>query len=497
MARISSIPQEKATDSDDGQAWEDLPEYELICRSRPPSTTPSSSFRSTPSTGRIRRGATRSRTARKVPSPRKGDFRSSGRVPRERSPSIELLPPTPPEPISTRGPRGPEPCEILASSLGHVVCYVADVLFTVVRMMKTPICIVLVALACAYALAFASEAIRSALAPLCSFPLVSLACPVSQPSGPPRPPNPDRTPRWADFPSLLNVERKSFEALLDEAVEGPGLALEIKKAEMATSDLATLVRVSKLNSRDILADSLGEFVKDARKVGRGLTRFSSRVGGAVDNIIAVNDYALHAIESANSKPSALSLSRLWPFSPSEAATKQEVTRTFTEAMNTLSANMQRLVLEAEVSISDLNKLEEHLKSIHEVASREDSSISTARAELLAQLWTILGGNRDQLSGMDEHLALLKGVSGYRDRALAHVVAALHMLETMAEDMEELRERVAAPELVGDAIPIDVHMKSLRSGLERLKTRRTGAKELEEQFVKQVLGSGDGVKVSLD
>jgi hypothetical protein len=164
-------------------------------------------------------------------------------------------------------------------------------------------------------------------------------------------------------------------------------------------------------------------------------------------------------------------------------------------VNALSANMRRLVLEAEVSISDLNKLEEHLKSIHEVVSREDSSLSTAKTELLAQLWTILGGNQDQLKGMDEHLALLRGVSGYRDRALAHVVAALHMLETMAEDMEELRERVAAPELVGDAIPIDVHMKSLRSGLERLKGRRTGAKQLEEQIVNRILGSVEGVKVT--
>jgi hypothetical protein len=163
-------------------------------------------------------------------------------------------------------------------------------------------------------------------------------------------------------------------------------------------------------------------------------------------------------------------------------------------MNTLSANMRRLVLEAEVSISDLNKLEEHLKFIHALVSREDSSVSAARNELLAQLWTIIGGNRDELKGIDEHLALLKGVSGYRDRALAHVVAALQMLERMADDMEELRERVAAPELVGDAIPIEVHMKSLKSGLERLKERRTGAKQLEEQIVNRILGSVHGVKV---
>ena len=137
----------------------------------------------------------------------------------------------------------------------------------------------------------------------------------------------------------------------------------------------------------------------------------------------------------------------------------------------LSANMQRLVLEAEASISDLNKLEKHLKSIHKIVTREGLSISSAKSELLAQLWTILGGNRDQLRGMDEKLALLKGVGGYRNRALAHVVAALQMLESMAEDLDELRERVTAPELVGDAIPIDVHMKSLRGGLERLNARR--------------------------
>ena len=83
----------------------------------------------------------------------------------------------------------------------------------------------------------------------------------------------------------MNVESKTLESLLDETLEGPGLGLEIKKAEMATSDLVTLVRVSKLNSREVIADFLSKFVKDARKVSRGLTRFSSRVGGAVDKCV--------------------------------------------------------------------------------------------------------------------------------------------------------------------------------------------------------------------
>ncbi|KAI9509813.1 hypothetical protein F5148DRAFT_977694 [Russula earlei] len=397
---------------------------------------------------------------------------------------------SPREPVGTTSPKV---VNMLRTSLIHVMYYIAEVSGTVVRMTKFPISITLAALVCAYGLAIMSGAIGSALRPMCSIPVVSLLCPAS--SGPPSPPTPGRTPQWADFPSLLNVERKSFESLLDEAVVGPGLAIEIKKAEMATSDLVTVVRVSKLNSREILADSLSEFVKDARKVGRGLTRFSSKVGGAIDNIIAVNDYALQCIEAANSKSSGLSLRRIW--GRRSKVDKRAVTQAFTEAMDTLSANMQRLILEAQVSNSDLDKLEEHLNSIYDVVSREDSSIATAKEELLAQLWTKLGFNHHELKGMDNRLALLRGIDEYRKRARAHVKAALHTLETMEGDMEDLRERVTAPQLVGDAIPLDVHMKSLRSGIERLKGRRTGAKRLEEEIINRIMGSvdSDGVKVT--
>ena len=179
----------------------------------------------------------------------------------------------------------PRISNVLASSLIPVICYITEVLVTVVRIMKLPFSMALVILACAYILSIMSNAVASALAPICSTPIISLLCITSKPREVPRPPNPDRTPQWADFPSLLNVESKTLESLLDEMVEGPGLALQIKKAEMATSDLATLVRVSDLKSREFLADTLSEFVKDARKVGRGLTRFSSKVGGTVDSYV--------------------------------------------------------------------------------------------------------------------------------------------------------------------------------------------------------------------
>ncbi|KAH8987062.1 hypothetical protein EDB86DRAFT_2951582 [Lactarius hatsudake] len=327
-----------------------------------------------------------------VSSPRhyvRGDSRIRAR-PRARARSFTAGPPPQPAAI-------PGPC--LGTQALDTLRYISDILGTVLRTLKTPIFFVLVIFACTYAISIASGATSTALAPICSIPIVSLVCPTFQPY-PTSPSN--HVPRRADVPRLLDVESKILESLVDETAEDSELALEIKKAEIATSDLVTLVRVSNLNGRDILVDSLSGFVKDARRVGRGLTRFSSRVD-AVDNIIAMDDHTLRVIEAAGSEDvisyAMFIKNSFSPFSLNtfRSATREVGVRTFVEVMDTLSVHMQRLVLKAEVSISDLNKLEEHLTSIHEIVSREDRSISVARGEHLAQLSTVLGDNREELN----------------------------------------------------------------------------------------------------
>ena len=261
---------------EDDNSWEDISDDELRRHSEPPSTTPTNSFRS----------ATRSSARRKpakATSPRRSTHvdQRSLRAPRESTPGPPPPSPPPPPPAGVVGPGllGALP------SIADVLHYISDILGTMFRVLKTPISLVLATIACIYVISFASGAIRTALAPICSIPIISLACPAFEPIKPHPVPHSDRNPRRPDFPGLLNVESKTLEALLDETLEGPGLGLEIKKAEMATSDLVTLVRVSKLNSREVISDFLDKFVKDARKVSRGLTRFSSRVGGAVDKCV--------------------------------------------------------------------------------------------------------------------------------------------------------------------------------------------------------------------
>jgi hypothetical protein len=156
--------------------------------------------------------------------------------------------------------------------------YGKDVLIRTVCLLRGPLSLLLFLWLLALITGRISQTLRAAFAPLC-VPGISSWFGLCRPNelrhGTP-------TPQWADYPTLVNVQSATFEQLLDQSSGGRGLSLEIKKAEMATSDLVTLVRISDLKSRDMLAEYLVEFVDDARKAGRGLQKLSSKIGRAVD-----------------------------------------------------------------------------------------------------------------------------------------------------------------------------------------------------------------------
>ena len=166
-------------------------------------------------------------------------------------------------------------------------------------------------------------------------------------------------------------------------------------------------------------------------------------------------------------------------------------QTFTDAMGVLSANLNRLILEAEANLANLNSLEEHLVTIYDLVTREDVATKAAKEDLLAELWTVVGGNRKELKNFNGHLKLLQQVGTFRKKALIHVTAALETLRAMSDDMEDLRERVATPELVGTSIPMEVHIASIQNGIERLQEGRDRAKRAEVDTVKRVLEAGPG------
>ncbi|KAG5338122.1 hypothetical protein C0989_008200 [Termitomyces sp. Mn162] len=159
--------------------------------------------------------------------------------------------------------------------------YFFDIFLTAVRLLRRPLGLLLFLWLLAFVIGWVSHTLRGTFAPLCLLPGLYGSRFCEAPSPPPVPGVPG-PPRWADYPKLIDAQSTTFEHLLDGSVGGSGLSLEIKKAEMATSDLVTLVRVSNLKARNTLGDQLSEFVDDAKKTGRDLQRLSSKIGGAVD-----------------------------------------------------------------------------------------------------------------------------------------------------------------------------------------------------------------------
>lgn len=157
-------------------------------------------------------------------------------------------------------------------------------------------------------------------------------------------------------------------------------------------------------------------------------------------------------------------------------------------MTVLSSALHRCVLEATYSMHSLDLLDQRLQTIHSIVAREDASISEAHSDLLAHLWTMLGGNRKEVKSYESRLALLRSVGEYRMRARAHVAGAIQTLDELEAHMEELRTKAGAVELLSGRVPLEVQVKSIQSGLERLSLGRKRAQMLEKDAVRTILGS---------
>ena len=170
--------------------------------------------------------------------------------------------------------------DAVAHSAASSVRYIGYVLTHALGLLKKPLGFFLFLYLLGCLLGWTFVKLRSAFEPVCWIPGISSTAFCRPPQVPQN--VSAMPPRRADYPRLVEIQTSSFEQLLDGSVGGPALSLDIKKAEMATRDLITLVKFSGLKSREHLAQSLADFVLDAKKAGKGLAKLTAGINGAVD-----------------------------------------------------------------------------------------------------------------------------------------------------------------------------------------------------------------------
>ncbi|CAG8708041.1 2555_t:CDS:2 [Acaulospora morrowiae] len=289
-----------------------------------------------------------------------------------------------------------------------------------------------------------------------------------------------------DFTKLVNRQVDTYEQIMDQQLtyDGPSssLALDIKKAELATADLRTLIKYSSLVSGPEIVNRLTEFVEKARNVGMNLQVLQSRTKSSLDNLITYNLFALKALENVRDKK----------------VNARELRTAYSQMMTLIEGDLKRMILVGQAALGSLTDLDGILLSIHELTTQEASLQRAELGKLLAELWSIVGGNLEKKQIYRENLELLQDLERQRKIAVSQVQTTLYGLTSFQLDIEELREQVSRPSMI--EMPIEVHIDNVGKGIERLRNSKVAIKSggvIGDPKHKMMIDSGSDNKPIVD
>ncbi|KZM20270.1 uncharacterized protein EKO05_0003669 [Ascochyta rabiei] len=302
-----------------------------------------------------------------------------------------------------------------------------------------------------------------------------------------------------DFEGLLDAQ-SGLEEILDASKDTSTLPSTIKDSEIAIRDLRTLVRHSRLPSRHQLDLEFENFVLTANEASVDLSRYNSRIGATMDRIIATNTWTMAVLSGLSEQEASYgALDRVYgaltrPFLAPPPTLQQRVFDQYLLHVSKNKEEITKLIETAVALLSVLQNLDERLDTIYQIAINDDVTITKNQEELLAQLWTKLGGNNAKVKAHNKQLHLLRNISAYRKKALVHVSETLLKLREIQAELENLREGIAAPEILGwrDELPMTYHLDLIEKGVERLRRARGESMRVEgETYRRLVRGSEEG------
>ena len=386
----------------------------------------------------------------------------------------------------------------LLAFLEPILYWVRDVVGGALSTLKRPISYLLAAYVLA-GLLFSlrnllTNSVSAAFSPLCRIPGSSfLHLPMCH--APVAAQYESAEPPLVQFDQLMNAQSK-FEAVLEESAGGVSLPLDMKRGEASIRDLRQVVRHSGLRSKNELVLEFDGFIETARIASYDLQKFNSHIGRGVDNILATARWTKRVLDGIAYRDKSIGTIStfftekvLAPFQPLKF-TEDVLLDQYIQHTRMVEDEIHRLISEAQALLLILQNLEDRLDVIHGIAVRDDIHAQSSKAEVLSQIWTMVGGNRGKLGKFDSELRLLRQVDSYRRSAIAHVSGTMVKLQGIGTELEELRERVGGVELLeGSGVPLSVHIENIELGVERLEKSRDKAKEVEGDQLEKTMNHG--------
>lgn len=234
-------------------------------------------------------------------------------------------------------------------------------------------------------------------------------------------------------------------------------------------------------------NELERYIQLSMQTTEGLTKFNGHVGRAVDNILAMSKYTLRVLDGFQiEQESRGAIGQFWegilaPFQPIKF-TEDLLFNQFIDYTKTIEDEISNLLVEAEDIQMQLNLMESSTDIIGGIAYRDEKHASSKKDEIYSWLWTRLGGNRQRIGKVNEEIDFLRKITFDRKSAALHIsTTILRLLDTKSQ-LENLRSRLALPDLVRETLPLSAHIETILAGTERLEDKRQHARDRELAFI---------------
>ena len=316
-----------------------------------------------------------------------------------------------------------------------------------------------------------------------------------------------RTPEPSLQPDLIKVAHlaRNFEPMIFYSESGILQVGDLEQTGIAVWDLGESVRQANMTSAPIIVEELDNLGESLKTLAVELTKFFSNVGGDIDGILIVMEWAKRELSTLSIPPQSTLgsafknvhnlfcklgilenhktglpttvgslLFKLFGQTPEQHA-QATLQRTFNEFLSVLEESINSELNYATALFSLFSTIDRQFLNLQRTTIRELDSQERQENEFLSTLWVrVLGANPNTIRKYEKNRDLLAKV---RSRTVANknlLVEHNGKLVALKQNLENLRRKLVGPLIkgsTGTSVTIEQQMEGLASTTEHLRAVR--------------------------
>jgi hypothetical protein len=303
---------------------------------------------------------------------------------------------------------------------------------------------------------------------------------------------------FIDFTSLMQVQ-SGFENVLDKSAYGLSMPLELKRSEIATRSLRSLLKENEIASREDFIMELNAYIEKVGQTSGNLQTFYIHVGSTVDSVININRWTLRHLNSLSMEPEAPSLppAVAWIVRPlslfkssEQAGNDRALLDKYSEHINLVQDRLDKIIEEGKALSLLLHRGQAHLGAINDQAQHLSSAEKTKPKSFISAIWSYIGSLMEEERNFDEQITLLREVDVQYTNAISHLSSLLDELKDIRLYLGDLLKRNDEPSVAwGEEAraqtqtTLSEQYEIIKNAVERLEQarKRAGAGESEAEL----------------